>query len=150
LDTGGNAAPQGWDDVLLQFFYLAGAVYDSGNNVGELFARPAPISPFKVGAYAVGATAKSGAGTFFGASGQYNGSANGWIMVFDAVSAPSTGTVPLYATAVGPASGPDVNWFISPGKPCKFATGLYVALSTTGGTFTASAVAALTGTVEYL
>lgn len=150
LDTNSNAAPQLWDDTLDEYAYAGGAVYDTGNKVAELFARQAPIVPYNIGAYAIGGTAKSSAGTFFGAYGQYNGTVNGWIMVFNATSAPTTGTVPIAATAVGPNAGPDVNWYISVGKPYTCSTGIYIALSTTGGTFTASAVTAITGTVEYL
>lgn len=148
VDAGGNAAPQAFDANANSYFYLGG---DSIRT--EAFYRQAPIVPFNLGAYTTGGLVKSGAGgTFFGAYGQYNGSANAWIMVFDANGAPSTGTKPLASTAVGPItpSGPDVNWFIAPGKPYTFTTGLYIALSTTGGTFTSSGSSNLTGTVEFI
>lgn len=150
FDTAGNAAPQFWDDVLDEYAYAAGSVYDSGNKVGELFARQAPIVPYGIGAYAAHATVKSSAGTFFGAYGQYKGSVNAWIMIFDASSAPTTGATPLAAIAVAPIGAIDNNWSMQPGKPYTFSTGLYVALSSTGGTFTASSNTDLTGTIEYL
>lgn len=147
-DAGNSAAPQAFDATANTYFYLGG---DSVRLEG--FFRQAPIVPFALGAYTNSAQVKSAAGTYFGASGQYKGAVVAWIMVFDSNGAPSTGATPLDSTSVPPGngtSGPDVNWSMSPGKPYTCSNGIYIALSSTGGTFTALGNTDLTGKVEYV
>lgn len=149
-DAATNAAPQFYDPNVDAYSYLHG---DSTASLGEAFFRQASIVPFKFGNYTSAAVVKASAGTFFGAYGCYKGTVAVWIMVFDAASAPAANAVPLAMTSLPPGNGvagPDVNWSISPGKPYTCSTGIYVALSSTGGVFTSLGNTDMTGTVEFI
>lgn len=58
-----------------------------------------------------------------------------WVYVFDAVSAPANGTVPVYALAIGATSDREVAYL----PPREFLQGIVLANSTSGSTFTAGA-----------
>ena len=147
-DINAVPAPQFWDNVAQAYAYLYGDA-----TRGEHFTRQAPIVPYHSAGYEIGHQIKTSAGTFFGVSGGYKSTVNvAWIMVFDSNGVPTTGAFPLTVTSVGPITtgSADLNWFINPGKPYIFNNGLYIALSTTGGAFTASANTDLFMTVEYV
>jgi hypothetical protein len=139
VDPNGNPIPQVWDPILsawyafatINTFAIGGA---AGNALGYHF-----------GAQALGA-----AGWFKGGLGAYKGAVAAWIMVFNSTTAPGNGTVPLYSTPVGPATGGvDQPWSLSPATPRYVSSGIWVAISTTGGQFTATANTDMTGTVEF-
>lgn len=145
-DSGAIPAPQFWDNAAAAYQYLQGT-----NFTGELFATPAPITPAKSTGYVASQTVKTSGGIFFGANGCYKGSVAAWIMMFDAAAAPATGAVPFASVPVGPTSGGvDNPWFYQPARPYWLTAGLVIALSTTGGTFTASANTDITITTEYI
>jgi hypothetical protein len=68
------------------------AALDGDNASGQLFVESGPCTPVESGAYAIGYLFKSGAGFFYGAAGQYKGTANVWVMAFDRTTPPTNGT----------------------------------------------------------
>ena len=140
VDASSIPIGQFWDNVGQAFATLYG---DPAR--GEMFTRQASISPVVSNGYVFGFQAKASAGTYFGCYGQYRSTvAEAWIMIFDINGVPAVSAQPtLGGTAVGPkTSGQgDVNWFMAPNKPYIFTNGLYIALSLTGGVFTASGAA---------
>jgi hypothetical protein len=145
-DSGGIPSPQFWDSVAGAYSYLYG---DTAS--GTLYTSGPHIVPANSGGYKANQLVKSSAGIFFGVYGQYKGASNIWVMVFDAAGTPSNGSTPLASTAVPISSGGlDVNWFISAGVPYKFSNGLYISISSTGGTFTQSVSTDISFTTEYL
>lgn len=144
-DSGGIPSPQFWDNVASAYEYLFGS-----SRTGELFSSGVHIVPANSGGYVAGQAVKTSAGVFFGVYGQYKGASNVWIMVFDSNGAPSNGATPLASTALTSVAITDINWFIATGRPYKFSSGLYVGISSTGGTFTASASTDISFTTEYI
>lgn len=130
-DSSSLPVGQFWDNKAGAYAYLYGT-----GATQELYASPAPISGDHSGAYATSRVVKTGSGIFFGFDGQYNGTTAAWVMAFDNTVVPNTGTVPIASAAVSPTGGGvDINFGTNPNKPRNFTTGLVIAISSTGGTF---------------
>jgi hypothetical protein len=61
-----------------------------------------------------------------------------WHLIEPHLPPDGTNTNLLIATSVPSRSAADVNWVLSPGRPYILNNGLYIAISTTGGVFTAT------------
>ena len=140
-----------------QYYNTGTGVYEYVNgNGGNLYSISAPITPYHttaVAGYEAAHQVKSSSGQFYAINGTMNNTTNPrWIMVFDSASAPSASAVPLIQIAVvqAVAGQGDTNFGFTPNRPYTLANGLYVASSSTGGTYTASGTADCFYIVEYI
>ena len=115
--------------------------YTNGQN-GQIYTVPAPITPYHttaVGGYEEKNQVKGSTGTFYGLSGTMNNSTNPrWIMIFNSTVQPTTGTIPIIqVSVVQTVTGQgDTNFSYTPTHPYSMSLGIYIASSSTGGTYT--------------
>jgi hypothetical protein len=147
-DVNSLAAPQYFNTITNAYEYV------NGNN-GNLYSIPGPITPYHTQAgtgYEEKNVVKNLPGIFYGLSGTMNNINNPrWIMVFNAISQPTTGTVPLIQVSVVQAvSGQgDTNFSYNPTHPYTMSTGIYIASSSTGGQYTPAGTADCFYMVDY-